>query len=150
LLRETAAKLGADAVTSIGKDVAEGHACFDDAGDLVERDLPLRPEDDILGHTALATTDFVLCPLLRQVEAQRDRYGDLVPRQRQGDERLAVGSLAELAAVLVRDADRVLALLHQRRVVDDQMRVVSADERVRLLQQHALVRHVSHFDVATK
>jgi hypothetical protein len=55
---------------------------------------------------------------------------------------LAVGPLAQGAAVLPRHADRALALLRQGGVVDHQHRVRPADERVRLLDQEPAQRRV--------
>jgi len=45
---------------------------------------------------------------------------------------LAVGALAQLAAILPRDPDRVLALLDQGGVVDHQHRLGAADKPVGL------------------
>jgi hypothetical protein len=55
---------------------------------------------------------------------------------------LAVRLLSQFAAVLWRDPDRERALLEERRVVDDQHRIVTADHRVGLLGQHVPQRRV--------
>ncbi|MDC0746136.1 hypothetical protein POL67_32715 [Polyangium sp. rjm3] len=55
------------------------------------------------------------------------------------EESLAVGVLAELPAVLMRDADRVRSLLWNCGVVNDEVGVLAADERSSLLEEHALV-----------
>ena len=72
--------------------------------DLVERDLGFRAEGDVVRHTDLAATVGVRRPVLGQVEPIGDRHaGDMVgDRQGYGD--LAVVLLAELSAVLARDA----------------------------------------------
>jgi hypothetical protein len=54
------------------------------------------------------------------------------------DETLAIGLLAQRATVLMRDAHRVLSLLRDCGVVDDQVRVVAAHDRVGLVEQHLL------------
>src|SRR6202167_2504683 len=126
-------------VAAIREHVAERHAGRYDTRDLVERDLPLRTKHDLFGYAALATTRRVLGPRLGQVQPPRHRKRHLVTCQRQRHERLAVGVLAELSAVLMRDAYRMRALLHERRVVDDQVRVASPDQRVGLVEQNSLV-----------
>jgi hypothetical protein len=52
---------------------------------------------------------------------------------------MAIGVLAELSAVLMRDANRVRPLLRDRRVVDDEVGVLAAYERPRLLEEQAFV-----------
>jgi hypothetical protein len=53
----------------------------------------------------------------------------------EGDQNLAVRLLAQSAAVLPGHADRALALLRQGGVVDHQHGVVTADQRIRFLDQ---------------
>ena len=67
-------------------------------------------------------------PALGQEQAQADADRHLGAGQCERDQNLAVGPFAELAAVLPLHPDRVLALLHQRGVVDNQHRVRSADQ----------------------
>src|SRR5437763_437816 len=62
VLREATTKIGAHAVSGIRQNVAEGDALFEEAGDLVEGDLPRRPENDGLGEAALATTSLGPAP----------------------------------------------------------------------------------------
>jgi hypothetical protein len=69
-------------------------------------------------------------PVLGQEQPPADAHRHLAPGERQRDQRLAVGPLAELAAVLALHAHRAPALLHQSRVVHDQRRVRPADEPV--------------------
>ena len=60
--------------------------------------------------------------------------------ERHRDQRLTIGLLAEHGRILRRDADRLLALLRQRRVVDHQHRVGATDQPVRLHEQLGLQR----------
>jgi hypothetical protein len=104
---------GARPVAGIRDDAAETGAGGHHAVDLVQRDPPLRPMPEILGDAGAAPTPRVGTPSLRQVEAQADRHRHLAPSERERDEHLAIGALAQLATVLPGDADRVLALLGQ-------------------------------------
>src|SRR6267143_5704213 len=61
----------------------------------------------------------ILGPGLRQVQPISNRKAGGVIGDRQRDRHLAIGLLAELSAILVVHADRMLALLGERRVVDD-------------------------------
>jgi hypothetical protein len=76
-------------------------------------------EGDLLGDARLLATLGILDPDLRQIQPIGDRQAGMMVGDRQRHHRLAVGLLAELAAILVMHADRVLALLGERRVVDD-------------------------------
>ena len=62
--------------------------------------------------------------------------------ERQRNQRLAVRLFSELAAVLRRDPDRERPLLGDRRIVDDQHRIVGADDSVGLLGQHPPQRRI--------
>ena len=108
--------------------------------DLVEGDLPLRLVHDVIGDHGSPTACTVFAPCLGQEQTQCDGKRHLVASQRDRDERLAVGLLAKLTAVLMRDADRVLSLLGDRGVIDDEVRASATEERVRLLEEYLLDR----------
>ena len=88
------------------------------------------------GRLGYCTARFVLHPVLREVQPQGNRYPHLPLLHGQRDEHQAIGLLAEYAAVLVLDANRVLALLGQRRVVHNQYGVLGAYQSVSRLAQH--------------
>jgi len=136
---QSTAKLGAHPIASVGEDVSERCTGRHHPLDFIEGDLPLRAKHDLFGYSALSTSRGIFCPGLGEVEPQRHRDRHVVARQRQRHERLAVGTFPELSTVLMGYADRVCALLHQGRVVNDQMRLATADQRLRLLEQYALV-----------
>ena len=92
----------------------------------------VRAARQVLGHAGLRHPLGVAGPAFRQKQAQADHHRNLVPRQRQRHQRLAIGGLAERRGVLRRDADRMRPLLRQRRVVDDKDCAGSADQLVRL------------------
>jgi hypothetical protein len=58
-----------------------------------------------------------------------------MPGERHRDQRLTVGLLAEHRRILRRDADRLLALFRQRRVVNDEHRIGAADQSIRLYEK---------------
>ena len=68
--------------------------------------------------------------------------GHLVARQGEGEERLAVGLLAQRTTILPSDPDRVRALLGHSGVVDHQERVGSAQQAVTLAGQFAPERGI--------
>ena len=138
-LAETSSELGANPVAAVGEHVAEHHAGRNDALDLVERDLPLRTKRDLLRYAALTTTRLVLGPRLGQVQPQR--HPEPASRHAPASTTRAPGSWHSCRTARSTDAHayRMRALLHQRRVVDDQVRVSSPDQRVGLVEQDALV-----------
>jgi hypothetical protein len=111
-----------------------------DTIDLLARDPPFRPMLGRLRHAGGGQPLVVGAPALREEQAQADTDRHLGPRQSERDQRLAVRPLAELAAVLALDPDRVLALLDQSGVVDHQHRVRPADQPVGGLHQLVLPR----------
>ena len=85
-----------------------------------------------LGHAGLRHPVGGPGPAFRQEQPQADHHRNLVPRQRQRHQRLAIGGLAERRGVLRRDPDRMRPLLRQRRVVDDKNCAGAPDQLVRL------------------
>jgi hypothetical protein len=59
-------------------------------------------------------------PLLWQIQPKREGNGYFPVSERQGDECLAIGLFAQLAAILARNAHRMLALLDQTGVINDE------------------------------
>lgn len=72
-----------------------------------------------------------MCKIEQQEQAQAHRHGHLVPRQGEGDERLAADFLAERPTILARDAQRADALLGQGCVVAHQAGVGPAHQPIR-------------------
>ena len=87
--------------------------------DLLKRDLRLGLEDHLLGNAGLAAAPGVPRPGLGRIKPIGDRQARGLARNRQAHGHLAVVLLAQLAAVLPRHADRVLALLGKAGVVHD-------------------------------
>ena len=97
------------------------------------------------GTPALAQPLRILGPVLRQVEAVGDGQAGAAVGDRDGHRRLTVLLLAELAAILPRDADRMPSLLRKGGVIDNPGldRSVTLERRRRQLAhlgQHPLVR----------
>ena len=106
------------------------------------RDLRLgqgRPVDPS-GTPARAMPLGIVRPALGQEEPQPHHHRHFARCQRQRHQRLAVGVLAKRRGVLRRDADRVTPLLRQRRIVDDQPGIVTADLSVGFGEQRRLQR----------
>ena len=106
-------------VSAVGKhrSVQAAGAC---ATDHLKGDLPLRPIASFGGYSALFPACSIVGPRLRQIEIGIDAEHaptDLI-LERDGD--LAVADLAEGPAVLAGHTHRVLALLDEAGVVDDQ------------------------------
>ena len=74
----------------------------------------------------------------RALGSNHDRH--FAPRKRQRHQCLAIGRLAERRGILWSDTDRTIALLRHRRVVDDQHRILAADQAIGLNQQLRLQR----------
>jgi hypothetical protein len=139
-LVQASTELGRLTILGVGQDAAEASARGQHTIDLLERDPPLGTVDDPFGHTGPRPPLVVGAPVLRQEQAQADADRHLSPGQGERDQRLAVRPLAQLAAVLPFDPDRVLALLDQGGVVDHQHRVRPADQPVGGLHQLVLQR----------
>src|SRR5882757_10818157 len=84
--------------------------------DLIERDRRLGLELDLRRHARLLPACAILGPSLRQVQPIGDRKAGGMIGNRQRYRHLAIGLLAQLTAILVVHADRMLALLRERRV----------------------------------
>ena len=116
---EFATKLCDRSVGAVGKDRSAQAACAS-AADHLERHLPLRTIAIFSGYSALFPSCSIVGPRLRQIKIRIDAEHapiDLI-LERDGD--LAVADLAEGPAVLAGHAHRVLALLDETGVVDDQ------------------------------
>ena len=140
-----------DAVAGIHQHHATRQSGLAGPADLVERDLRLGLELDLLGHTGLGPARSIVDPLLRQVEPMRHRQARVIVDQRQRHGHLAVVLLAELPAVLPRDADRMAALLRKACVVDDPcadgtMPLDARQHHLAHLGEHLLVRPLSLAD----
>jgi hypothetical protein len=102
---------GTRAVAGVGQHGPEPGAGGEDPVDLGERDVGLRLGPSVLvRHPRPGAAVRVGHPLVRQEQARAERHRDLAPGQGEGDEDLAVGLLAEPAAVLARHAGRERAL----------------------------------------
>jgi len=77
-------------------------------------------------------------PTLGNEETQCHHYRHFTPRKRQRHQCLAIGRLAERRGILWSDTNRTIALLRHRRVVDDQHRILAADQAIGLNQQFRL------------
>src|SRR5450631_904695 len=86
---------------------------------LLERDLRLGLEADIRRHTCLLPTRSIFGPLLRQIQPVGHRQAGVVVCNRQRYGHLTIGLLAELPAILMLDAHRMLSLFGEARIVDD-------------------------------
>ena len=95
---------------------------------------------DFIGDIHLSAPRPILRPALGQKQLQSHWHRNLAPSQRQRNQDLAARPLAQLAAVLARNPDRVLAFLNQRCVVDDQMRLRTPDHRLGFVHQGPLER----------
>ncbi len=99
--------------------------------DLLERDLLFAERPlSCFGNASLLHARGIACPALRREQPQADGNGNLPTRKGEGNQRLAVGPLAQRGRILRGDANRAVALLGQARVVDDQKRARGADELV--------------------
>jgi hypothetical protein len=131
----------AQAVAGISQHDAERDSGDDGSVDLGQRHFGLGPEGAVLMRDAgFVQAGGISSPALGQEQAQADRNRNLTLGQRRRNERLAVRGLAERRGVLGRDAHRVLALLRERRVVDDEIRVGPAHQTPGLGQEFGLER----------
>ncbi len=96
--------------------------------------------DDIDGNVRPLASSFVGCPRLREEQSQPDCDGRFVTRQGHRHEHLAIRLLAQSPAILMRYSHRQLALLGDRRVVDDEVGIVAADEGISFCGEHILDR----------
>jgi hypothetical protein len=142
---DATAQLAVGTVARIEQHDAERHARRAGRTDLLERDLGLGFKLDRRGNMRLLATRRGLGPVPRQIQPIGDRQAGMMIGDRQRHRHLTIGLFAELAAILVMHADRVLALFGERRVIDnpDLDRAVTLDLRnhhLTHLGQHLLVR----------
>ena len=97
----------------------------------------------VFGHAGLCHPLGVAGPTVGKEQAQADHDGNLVPRQRQRYQRLAVGGLAKRRGVLGRHADRMRPLLRQSSVVHHEHRIGAANQLVRLDSEFLLQRSLT-------
>jgi site-specific DNA recombinase len=125
------------AVAGIAQHDAKPRASSDEPVQLGERDLALGSGHHLgCRHAGGRAARRIFGPPLRQEQPQPHRHRHLLAGQRQRDQRLAVGPLAQLPAVLPLHAHRERALLRQRSVVNHQHRLWPAHQPVSLLGQH--------------
>ena len=137
--REPLTERRAEAVTGIRQHTAEANTGCDHAIDLSQRDLWLGPCCAMLDrNTGTLQTRRIARPVLGKEETQCHHYRHFTPRKRQRYQRLAIGRFAERRGILRSDTNRTIALLRQRGVVDDQHRILAADEPVGLNEQFRL------------
>jgi hypothetical protein len=86
-------------------------------------------------NTGTLQTCRIARPVLGKEETQCHHYRHLTPRKRQRYQCLAIGRFAERRGILRSHTNQTIALLRQCGVVDDQHRILSADEPVGLNEQ---------------
>jgi hypothetical protein len=114
---ESATKRRRRAVIGVGDDRPELKARFQDTTDMGQRDAPLLVKPH-LRRNLRACSLLVRDPVLREIQLERERPGEVIAEQDGRDRHLTIGHFAELAAVLAFDADRSLALFGKTRIVD--------------------------------
>lgn len=120
-------------MAGVGEHGAEADAGRANPAKLLKRQIGLgQGLPPALGHAHRVAAGRVVDPLLGQEQAQHDQDRHLIPGQGERDENPAVGALAEAAAVLACQLDRMRALLGQGGVVDRQHGVRLAKELVGL------------------
>ncbi len=143
--RHALTKLGVRAVAGVHQHNASRQPRLAGPADLLKRDLRLGRKADLVWNLGLAPPLAVLGPGLRQIEPKGRRQARPRVGQGQADRHLAVVLLADLPAVLTRHPHRMMALLAERRVVDDPrldrpMRLDRRQHQLAHLGQHHLVR----------
>ena len=139
--REPLAERRAQPITGIRQHAAEAHTGRDDAIDLRQGDLRLRPCRSIFGRNARSLQPSPIArPTLGKKQPQRQHDRHFAARKRQRHQRLAIGGLAQRRSILRSDTHRMRALLGYRGVVDHQHGIAAADEPIRLNKQFCLQR----------
>jgi hypothetical protein len=87
--------------------------------ELLQRNLRLGLEPDRARYMRLFAAGLIVGPFPRQIQLIGDRQAGMMVGDRQRHRHLAIGLLAELTAILTLYSDRMLALLGERRIVDD-------------------------------
>ena len=136
---------GLDAIAGIAQHHALRNALRQGRPDSPQGDLRLGLKADLLRHAGPGPPLGVARPGLGQVEPIGDRQAGMVVGHRQTHRHLTVVLLAELAAVLPRHPNRVLALLRETGVVDDPVlhRPVPPERRQDLLSHGAQQRRIA-------
>src|SRR5262249_13829416 len=118
-LRDLCPKLAVVAITRIGQYRRRLYSIFNSFLNLYQSDLDFRFETNIGRNACLFTALLILSPRLRKIQPP----GNWQTRCRRSNRKAhcypAVVLLAQLAAVLPGDADRVRTLLGKARVVDN-------------------------------
>lgn len=96
-----------------------GDLVVDGLVEQIDGEVDLRLEDHLIGNASGLTTRGIFGPGLRQVEREVDRQVLCPCRYAEAHADLTVGDLTGRSRVLTLDADRVLSLLEEPRVVDD-------------------------------
>ena len=131
----------AQAIAGISQHASEMHAGRSHPVDFVDGDLGFTAERlAVHRNPCRFHANRIARPALRQEQLQAHHHRHLAARQRHRDQRLAVGGLPQGRGILRGNADRMAALLRQRRVVDHQHRVGATDQPVRLHEQLGLQR----------
>ena len=143
--RDRLAQGGVDAVAGVHQHDAFRNARRLERADLHESNLGLGRKAELLRHASPGAPLRILGPDLRQIEAVGDGQAGAAVSDRDGHRRLTVLLLAELAAILPGDADRMPSLLRKGGVIDNPGldRSVTLERRRRQLAdlgQHPLVR----------
>ena len=112
-------EVGGSAVASVSQDDASWHAGGDRAAHHLEGELGLRLELDLLGNAGFLPSRLVFRPGHRQGELEVDGEMLRICVDGEADAHLAGGDFSGRAGVLALDADGVLALLEEARVVDN-------------------------------
>jgi hypothetical protein len=134
---------GTRAIARIGQHDAEPHACGKHAVQLGQSDLAFARRHHHLLRDARPGAAFdITRPFLRQEEPQADRHWQFALRQGQRHQGVAVRPLAKLSAILPCHSNRQGAFLRQGGVVDHEIRLLPADQPVRLPCQHRPQRTV--------
>src|SRR6201996_9641087 len=118
-LRDTDPELGLVTIAGIAQHDPLWHARGLRLTDLVQGDRRLGREGDLLRHARLGPADRVGGPGLGQIELIGNGQAGLVIGYREADRHLAVVPLAQHAAVLPGNADRMRAVLGEAGVIDN-------------------------------
>src|SRR5690606_3825549 len=138
-LAQALAERTGKAVSCIGKDTDEANAYCADPIYLGQRDFGLGPVvAQFLGNPGALQAGRIARPALRQEQPQAHHDWHFSRCQGERNQRLAVGILAECRSILWRHADRMMALLGQGRIVDDQPGILASDLSVSLGEQRPL------------
>jgi hypothetical protein len=137
-------KRGGGAVVGVGDHAVDLEAGLHGQADLGEGDAPFLARRDRVGNAG-GPTIRIGQPLGRQIQIDRQGPRPAGVDQDTRDRHLTVADLAQRAAVLALDTDRVPAWLRQSRVVDRQHAAADRDLRTQLRPYAAgLPRRIGH------